>query len=115
MGAIFGIASLYLYNGIFTYILNILCLLFTQVAEMLIYTTVQDIVPSKSRACITAVKSFVKSIFKLIFLYILGFLFKNHNYRISFLILYIFYFIFCSLFLLVFYKDKHLKKKNIKN
>ncbi len=114
VGAIFGIISLYLYKSIFAYILNILCLLCTQIAEILIYTTVQELIPSKSRACITAVKSFVNSIFKLIFLYILGFLFKSYNYRISFLILFIFYFICCIFFIYVFHNDEHLRKKNIR-
>ncbi len=112
IGALCGIISIYLYNGLLAYILNILFLLFTQVAEILIYTTVQDLVPSKSRACVVAIKKFINAIFKLVFLYILGFIFKRYNYRIGFLILFIFYFICCFLFLYIFYNDKHLRKKN---
>lgn len=112
LGAICEIISLYLYNNIFSYILNILYLFFTQVADILLYVTVQDLIPSKSRSCIASIRNFLDSTFRMIFLYVLGFLFKVYDYRIGFISLFVFYVVCCTIFVYSICMDKHLIKKS---
>ncbi len=110
-GAICGILSFYLYDIKYSFILNVFYFFFTQMTDILIYIKIQDLIPSKSRTCISSIRSFSDSLFGLVFLYILGILSNKYNYRIGFLSLFIIYLFCCIVFVYSIYKDKHLKKK----
>lgn len=109
-GAIFGLLSFYNYNGLFSYILNILYFFCIQTADTLFYPTIQGLMAAKSRSLIVSIMSFIESIVKLIFLYFLGYLSKMYNYKVGFSMLFIFYTIFTLIFYYFLINDKHLRK-----
>ncbi len=109
-GAIYGTISFYLYDIRYSFVLNILYFFFTQMADVLIYVKIQDLIPSKSRSCIASIRSFSDSLFKLFFLYEIGILSKKYDYRTGFFVLFVFYFFCCMIFIYSIYKDNHLKK-----
>lgn len=110
IGAFCSLLSFYVYRGLFSYLLNILYLFFTQSGDVLSIPVIYDLIPKRSQACIVSMMSFLNSIAKVAILYVLGLVSGLYNYRIGFMVIFSIYSLCCVVFFIGILLDKHFQK-----